>query len=449
MTATSAVPPPGPPAGLLNTALLHGSLMDPALTSMNLLNEVANRFPQAISFAPGRPFEEFFTAEDIHRHLRTYCRYLADEHGFSQAEIDRTLYQYGPTKGIIQELVARNLEVDERVTADPAAIVVTVGCQEALFLVLRALRADDRDVLLAIAPTYVGLTGAARLVDMPVLPIAGGTAGVDFEDLAAQVSRARAAGLRPRACYVMPDFANPSGTSMDLAARRQLLELAESEDLLLLEDNPYGLFHGEEERLPTLKALDERRRVVYLGSFAKSALPGARIGYIVADQRVTDGTGAMSSFADHLSKIKSMVTVNTSPISQAVVGGKLIEYHFDLAAANKPGRELYSHNLRLLLNGLERRFPARDLRWAGIEWTAPSGGFFVVVTLPFTVDDALLEYSARRYGVLWTPMTHFYGGAGGTRQLRLSVSLVTPGQVADGLDRLAALVAERIGTPAR
>jgi (S)-3,5-dihydroxyphenylglycine transaminase len=426
----------------LSTADLHGALEDPALSSMNLLNEIANHYPQAVQFAAGRPSEEFFDTEDVHDHLRAFTEYLATERGLTPAEVRRTLYQYGRTKGIVHELVARNLAVDEGIETDPEAVVVTVGCQEAMYLVLRALRAGPQDVLLAVAPTYVGLTGAARLVDMPVLPVAGGTDGVDLDDLVAVIRRARREGLRPRACYVMPDFANPSGLSLTLAMRRRLLEIAREEGLLLLEDNPYGLFHGGEAGTPTLKALDEHRTVVYLGSFAKTALPGARVGYVVADQRVADGTGRIGLLADQLSKIKSMLTVNTSPIAQAVVGGKLVRHGCSLIAANTREREAYTRNLRQVLDGLAARFPAGAPGSAGVEWNAPAGGFFVVMTLPFPVDDALLEHSAREYGVLWTPMRHFYDGPGGEHQLRLSVSAVTPQQIDLGLDRLAALITE-------
>lgn len=300
---------------------LHSSLGDRALLSMNFLNEVAQHYPDAISLAAGRPCEEFYDVEDLHSYLRTFTAYLESQ-GYDEAAVRRTLFQYGRTKGIIHGLVAENLRIDEGIEVDPESIVVTVGCQEAMVLVLRALRAGPTDVLLAVAPAYVGLTGAARLVDLPVRFVAGGTDGVDLDDLVAQVKQARAEGLRPRACYLMPDFANPSGMSLDLEMRRRLLEIAAQEDLLLLEDNPYGLFPASgHERLPTLKALDTERRVVYLGSFAKTALPGARVGYVVADQRVT-GAGLL---ADELSKIKSMLTVNTSAVAQAIVGGKLLE----------------------------------------------------------------------------------------------------------------------------
>ncbi|UZI32659.1 PLP-dependent aminotransferase family protein [Streptomyces sp. VB1] len=423
----------------LVTAELHGSLEDPALTSMNFLNEITGRYPEALSFAPGRPVERFFDVESVHRRLRTFTDHLSGELGYSQGEVSRTLCQYGRTKGIVHGLVARSLARDEGIDADPESIVVTVGCQEAMFLVLRALRANPRDVLLSVSPMYVGLTGAARLIDMPVLPVAGGAAGIDLDDLVARIQGARQRGLRPRACYVMPDFANPSGLSMDLATRRALLEVAEREDILLLEDNPYGLFHGGGGKPPTLKALDSARRVVYLGSFAKTVLPGARVGYAVADQRVRDARGTTGLFADQLSKIKSMVTVNTSPIAQAVVGGALLENGYSLDSANGREQEVYRRNLRQVVDGLEARFADCP----GVSWNTPAGGFFVSVTVPFTVDDDLLEVSARRFGVLWTPMCHFYSGPGGSNELRLSVSSLSGAEIEEGLDRLAALFVER------
>jgi (S)-3,5-dihydroxyphenylglycine transaminase len=242
----------------------------------------------------------------------------------------------------------------------------------------------------------------------------------------------------------MPDFANPSGLSLDVPTRRALLEVARDENILLLEDNPYGLFHGEADRMPTLKAMDEWRRVVYLGSFAKTAMPGARVGYVVADQRVAGSDGSVSLLADQLSKIKSMLTVNTAPIAQAAVAGKLLQYSGSLAAANVREREVYARNLRRVLDGLASRFPGSGNGSGEISWTVPAGGFFVVVTVPFVVDDALLERSARDYGVLWTPMHHFYDGGEPVRALRLSCSTVTTAAIDLGLDRLAALINDQL-----
>lgn len=426
---------------------LHGSLVDPALESMNFLNEVAGDYPQAISFASGRPCEDFFDVNLIHEYLDRYCRYLTDELGYSATRLNQTLFQYGKTKGIVSDLIARHLRVDEGIEADPESIVVTVGCQEAMFIVIRALRADERDILLAVSPTYVGLTGAARLADMPVWPVRDGPLGVDTGDLAAQVRRAREAGLRPRACYLMPDFANPSGVSMTVSLRRELLQVAAAERVLLLEDNPYGTF-GSGEHLPTLKALDSTRQVVYLGSFAKTGFPGARMGYAIADQRVGDEQGKAALFADYLSKIKSMLTVNTPPLAQAVIGGKLLAHDFSLTKANEPQTARYVTNMRQLLDGLARRFPPGQATGREVTWNSPTGGFFAVVTLPFPADNDLMRYSAQAHGVLWTPMSHFYAEGGGLYQARLACSQLTSEQIELGLDRFAALVADRLSASA-
>ncbi|BCJ33899.1 2-aminoadipate aminotransferase [Actinocatenispora thailandica] len=417
--------------------LLHGSLGDPSLTSMNFLNEITGRYPDAVSFAPGRPYEGFFDRASLHDDIEAFHEYLRTGTGASEAEADRALFQYGRTKGIVHGLIAAQLRADEGIDVDPESIVVTVGCQEAMFLTLRALRADERDVVLSLSPMYVGFTGAARLLDLPVLPVSGGTTGVDLDDLRETVRRARAAGRRPRACYMMPDFANPSGLSLDLPTRRALLELAEGENILLLEDNPYGMFHDGYGRLPTLKALDTARRVVYLGSFAKTVLPGARVGYVVADQRVRAADGTGSLFADELAKIKSMVSVNTSPVAQAVIGGALVRGGGSLAARNEPLRARYQRNLARVLAGLQRHLGDRT----DVTWNAPTGGFFVVVEVGFPVTNEALERSAREFGVLWTPMAYFYVGDGGRRHLRLSFSLLTDEQIDEGLSRLAAFLA--------
>ncbi|NJQ03737.1 aminotransferase-like domain-containing protein [Streptomyces zingiberis] len=456
-----------PPAAL-RADTLHSSLGDASMESMNLLNEIADTYPTAVSFAAGRPYEGFYDVERLHDHLRVYCDHLRDDRGLTEREVARTLYQYGATKGIIADLVARSLAVDEGIETTPEAVVVTVGCQEALFLVARALRADDREAVLAPSPTYVGLTGAALLADLPVIPVRSHEAGIDLDDLVTRLRRARAAGRRVRAAYVTPDFANPVGVSMPVAARRRLLEIAAAEDLLLLEDNAYGLLGGASGRPPTLKSLDRHRRVVYLGSFAKTGLPGARVGYVVADQRVLPGGGPVPGsgaggaggdgdragggpgtlLADELAKLKSMLTVNTSPVAQALIGGKLLAHGCSLAEANRRETEIYRGNLRQVLDGLGRRLGELP----GVHWNTPAGGFFVVLTVPFTVDDDLLEYAARRHGVLFTPMHHFYGSTAGFHQLRLSVSALTPDRIEEGLDRLAALITACLpgaGSPVR
>ncbi|MGW2257363.1 aminotransferase class I/II-fold pyridoxal phosphate-dependent enzyme [Streptomyces sp. NPDC001780] len=428
-------------------AQLHRSLDDPVLLSMNLLNDIASDHPRAVSFAAGRPYEEFFRVEQLYDYLGTFVTHLTEVMGLTDEEARRTLFQYGRTKGVIHDLVARYLETDEGITVDPDAVVVTVGSQEAMFLTLRALRASSQDVVLAVAPTYFGLTGAARLLDMPVLGIGDGDGGLDLADLERQVAAARARGQRPRALYLVPDFSNPTGVSLDLATRIALLGLAADLDLLIIEDNPYGLFQaGPATRPPTLKALDTQHQVVHVGSFAKTGLPGARVGFVVADQPVITKDGRPAgTLADQLSLIKSNVTLNTSPVAQAVIGGKLLRHGCSMVAANKREIEVYGANLRHVLAGLTARFAAGG----PVTWNTPAGGFFVVLTVPFTVDDRSLRRSARDHGVIWTPMHHFHTGMSSSHQIRLSFSLLDDASIDEGLDRLTAFVTAEAQAPGR
>ncbi|UGY95016.1 PLP-dependent aminotransferase family protein [Streptomyces gobiensis] len=407
---------------------------------MNFLNEITSRHPEAISFGPGRPYEGLFEVERIGEYLDAYIRHLCDNLGRTREEVRTLLFQYGRTSGHLQELVARTLRNDEGIQAGPESIVVTVGCQEGMFIALRALFAGPSDVLLVSSPCYVGITGAARLLDIETVPVPEGEDGIDPGALRRTVTTLRAVGKRPRALYVVPDFSNPTGTCLTLAARRRLLELAEDEDLLLLEDNPYGFFTRTGTCRPTLKALDSQRRVIYLGSFAKTCFPGARVGYVVADQQVQTRDGRCTLLAEELSKVKSMVTVNTPALSQAVIGGMLMTHGYRLREASKAATDFYRENLTVLLDCLERLLPPSRREAAGVQWNSPEGGFFLTLSVPFPADNALLEESARDYGVIWTPMSYFYPDGGGRYQMRLSLSCLTPDQVAEGARRLVSLL---------
>jgi (S)-3,5-dihydroxyphenylglycine transaminase len=214
--------------------------------------------------------------------------------------------------------------------------------------------------------------------------------------------------------------------------------VAEEADLLVLEDDPYGLFGLDDEPRPTLKALDTGGRVVYLGSFAKSCFPGARVGFLVADQAVLRPGGRRTLLAEELSAVKSLLTVNTSPVAQAVIGGFLVESGCSVRAAGKEKTAFYRANMRVLLGALERNFAGEPR----VRWNTPAGGFFAVAQVPLAADEAMLEVSGRDYGVLWTPMGFFYapGSGGGRRALRLSCSALPPDRVEEGVRRLARFV---------
>jgi (S)-3,5-dihydroxyphenylglycine transaminase len=415
---------------------LHTSVTDPVSASMNFLNEVASRFPDAISLAAGRPFDEFYAVGDIATYLDAYVGHLRGQ-GAGEAHIRRSLLQYGRTNGQLGAMIGRLLAVDEDIRVPPDAVMVTSGCQEAMIIAVRGLCSRPGDVVLAAEPCYLGFTGAARVLGVEVVGVPETGDGLRPETVARVAAEVRAGGRRPRALYVVSNFANPSGVSLPAATRRALLDVAADQDLLILEDDPYGLFGLDDERPPTMKSLDTEQRVIYLGSFAKSVFPGARVGFLVADQTVVDSSGARRLLADELSTVKSMVTVNTSPIAQAVIGGVLVSSGYSLRAANREKIAFYRRNLRALLAALERCFAG-----TAVTWNAPAGGFFAVADVPVRADEKLLELSARDYGVLWTPMSFFYLDGGGSHALRLSCSALATDQIDEGVRRLAALIAD-------
>jgi len=422
---------------------LHASVSDPVLETMNFLNEVTFRYPDAISFAPGRPYDGFFDVEQIFTHIRTYLDHLAAE-GNSPAQIRSAMFQYGPTAGRIRELIARSLRDDEDIDVPAESIVVTVGCQEAMLLVLRALIAGPEDVFLVSSPCYVGITGAATLLDIDVTEVEEREDGFRCADLDAAIRTELDRGRRPRAFYVVPDHSNPAGTTMPMETRHQLLELASRHDILIVEDSPYRMV-SLAPHLPTLKSLDRHRRVIHLGSFAKTAFPGARVGFAVADQPVTDAAGRTGLLADELAKIKSMVTVNTPAVSQAVIAGMLLACQGRLSELNTEAAAYYANAMQATLRQLDSRFPAQRRAALGVRWNEPDGGFFLAMRVPFAAGNEALARSAEDFGVIWTPMSYFYPHGGGEHSIRLSVSYLSEEEITEGITRLGRFIEAEAG----
>jgi (S)-3,5-dihydroxyphenylglycine transaminase len=435
------------PAGGLRKAELHASVSDPILDTMNFLNEITIRYPGAISFAPGRPYDGFFDTGQIFTYMRRYLDYLAAS-GESASQVRDALFQYGPTAGRIRELIASSLRADENIDVPAESIVVTVGCQEAMFLALRALIAGPRDVLLVSSPCYVGITGAARLLDIDVTAVEEQEDGFRCTDLDQAIRAELTRGRRPRAFYVVPDHSNPVGTTMPTQTRHELLALAARHDILILEDSPYRMV-SPGPHLPTLKSLDRQRRVIHLGSFSKTAFPGARVGFAVADQLVTDTAGRTSLLADELAKIKSMVTVNTSPLSQAAVAGMLLACNGRLSELNTSTSAYYAAAMRSTLRQLNLCFPPAQRAALGLRWNNPDGGFFLTIRVPFRADNDALVRSAEEFGVIWTPMSYFYPHGGGDHSIRLSTSYLSQTDITDGIGRLARFIRAEAGFAGR
>jgi (S)-3,5-dihydroxyphenylglycine transaminase len=220
---------------------------------------------------------------------------------------------------MINDVIAKHLELDEGIHVAPDAIMVTIGAQEALAVLLAGLFDPSKDILLVSDPSYIGITGLARLFGVSVVPVPSGEDGLDPESVKETILKAGRNGC-VRALYDIPDFNNPLGTSLSVEDRVNLIDVCREHGVLLIEENHYGMFNYDEDRLPTLKALDKDQTVLYIGTFSKTLFPGLRLGYLVADQPV-GGKGQL--LAKELSKVKGLLTLNTSTICQAIVAGAL------------------------------------------------------------------------------------------------------------------------------
>jgi (S)-3,5-dihydroxyphenylglycine transaminase len=167
--------------------------------------------------------------------------------------------------------------------------------------------------------------------------------------------------------------------------------------------------------------------------------PGLRIGWLAADQEVTTPSGP-STLASELSKVKSLTTVNTSPLAQAVAGGVLLDGEFSLRSYTAAAVRFYAQNRARMLEALERHFGAGTELHGHVRWNRPQGGFFIVVRLPFVWTEDDVRACAQEQGLIVCPMSFFYLRSGGTREIRLSFSYISADMIDTAIERLSAFV---------
>lgn len=422
-------------------------LSAPLLDVMNFLNEIVLRYPSAISFAPGRPANHYCDIAPglaaLQQYITTYEKELAQP----ATLVRQQLGQYSKTNGIINVLISRFLANDEHIHVPEEAIMVTNGAQEAMTILAAGLFDPQYDVLLVADPTYNGMTGIATILGIELCPVSTNEEGLNFAELQLALAHIRELKKKPRALYLVPDFSNPTGTTMPLEARHRLLALASEQEMLIIEDNPYGMLAYDSEPLPTLKALDRDGVVIYLGTFAKILIPGLRVGFMVADQRVA----ARGQFSDHLlaqelSKVKSLISVNTSPITQAIAGGLLLTHQCSLKTFVQERNTFYRRNRDQMLQSLAHHFGGDLLLADRVSWNHPHGGLFLTMRLPFAMTTELLQQCAELYGVICCPMSYFAFRPGHEQEIRLSFSVVSPAEIEQGIQKLGNFVKAQVGT---
>lgn len=416
------------------------------LDVMNFLNEMSGNFPQAISFGSGRPTERFFDMERWIGLVPAFARHFAAGAGVPPERAMLLLAQYGRTGGVIDDLIARQVGRDEGIECERGQVIVTAGCQEAIELCMGALFQDARDVLLVKSPAYIGITGVAELHGVA-------TAAFSCEDpedtagaLRATVARLEAEGKRPRALYLVPDFDNPTGAVLSLGQREAVLDYCAGKGITVLEDNPYGMFRYDGERLPTMFGLDRHGCVIYLGTYSKTICPALRIGFALLPKALHGNAAASAALMTRLLQAKSLLTVNTSQVAQAIAGGLLLDQDCSLQELVAPSLALYKSNRDCMLAALDEVLSPLG---AGISWNRPEGGFFLTVSLPFTFLGEDANVCARDFGVLAMPLSFFALDNAQDCRLRLAFSNVTHEQIGEGVARLGRYVAHRLAACAQ
>ncbi len=362
--------------------------------------------PDVLSFAGGLPAPEAFPVEAM---ARAHAEVLATD---AAAALQYGATEgYGPLRAWVAERISRR-----GLAANASNVLITTGSQQGIDLVGKAL-IDPGDTVLVEAPSYL-----AALQTFSMYEARFETVPTDDDGMRVEALERALRERRPKLIYVVPTFQNPRGTTLPLARRARIAQLAAAYDVTVLEDDPYAELRYRGAPLPPIAALEPSAPVIYLGSFSKTLAPGLRLGYAVADERMVRALTIAKQAAD----------LHSGSLSQRAVA-KLLEF-FDYDAHLRSLQKLYGERLDAMLASIERSFPP------GTRWTRPDGGLFVWVRLPDGVDAQSLLAAAMRERVAFVPGAPFYPDHPERETLRLNFSNRPPELISEGIARLGACV---------
>jgi 2-aminoadipate transaminase len=382
-------------------------------SEIRALFAVASR-PEVVSFAGGMPDT---SALDMHAVEAVVAAVIRED--------GATALQYGGGQGReqLRELLVEVMH-HEGVPGHTDDLVVTVGGQQALELIAKCF-VDPGDIVLAEGPTYVGGLGALASHQADVRHVPMDADGMQVELLEDALDRLDAEGRRPTFVYTIPNHQNPAGVSLSVERRHRLAELAETRDLLLVEDNPYGLLDFDGKTYPSLRSLVPDR-VIYVGTMSKTFAPGVRTGWIAAPRPVRDKLVLLREAGD----------LCPSNLTQMIVERWL---------STQPWREqierfqaVYRTKAHTMLRALEQEMPA------GVHWTVPTGAFYVWLTVPRGIDTSDLLAKAISQRVAYVPGRGFYADGAGGDQARLCFSYPEVTRIDEGVIRLGELLHEEL-----
>ncbi|MGW0615540.1 aminotransferase class I/II-fold pyridoxal phosphate-dependent enzyme [Streptomyces sp. NPDC002788] len=410
MTENSPAKPYSPPTVLdPHRARYAARTAGMTASEIRALFSVASR-PEVVSLAGGMPNLAALP-------LRT----LAEQTARIIAEDGLTALQYASAHGspLLREQICDVMAL-EGITAHPDDVVVTVGSQMGLDLVTR-LFCDPGDVVVAEGPSYVGALGSFTAYQARVVHVAMDGHGLVPEALRAALRQAADAGQRVKLLYTIPNFHNPAGVTLAVERRAEILEICRTYDVLVVEDNPYGLLGFDGQTYPALRSLDPDN-VVYLGSFSKTFASGLRVGWVLAPTAVREKLVLATESA----------TLCPPTLNQTIVSRYLATH--DWQGQIEVFRENYRERRDAMLSALERYLPP------GCTWTTPDGGFYVWVTVPEGVDTKAMLPRAVAAQVAYASGTGFHTDGSGSRQMRLSYCYPAPDRIREGVRRLAGVL---------
>ncbi len=366
-----------------------------------------------VSFAPGYPDASLFPWKE----LREISTGLLDGH-------DADALQYGPTRGYtpLLESALRVLE-SRSVRATLEQIIVTSGSQQGIDLIARVL-VSPGDVVLVELPTFTGAIAAFRNAQAELVGVALESDGINLDHLDEAWQRATNARKVVKLLYVVPNFQNPTGSLLSLDKRRQVLEWAERRDVLVVEDDPYGLLYFDdvatEAETRPIAADDDAGRVLYLSTVSKMLAPGFRVGWMKAPHVLIERFDTAKQSTD---------------LTSGILDQHIVHEALRLGVADRLApqlRELYRHKRDVMSQALRARLGTR------LAWSTPKGGFFLWATIPDGCTDTMLLERALQHGVIFVVGSAFFVDGSGHNTIRLSFSAPSPERIEEGAQRLAA-----------
>ncbi len=371
--------------------------------------------PEVISLAGGLPDTSTFPPQTFAAQMTRIAQESAAE-----------ALQYGPTEGFEEtvDCIAQVMAA-EGMLPDPEDVIVTTGGQQAIDLICKTL-IDPGDAVICEAPTYPGAVPVFCSYQADTIQIECDEDGMRIEELEAALDRLDGEGRRPKLVYSVPSFQNPAGVTMSLERRRRLVELAQQRELLVVEDNPYGLLRFGGEALPPLYQLDGGDFVIYIGTFSKILSPGIRLGWMVAPPPVMEKVVLGKQASD----------LCTSTLTQYFVReyfeeGRWREYIASLV-------DIYRRRRDAMVEALREHFPVEAT------WTEPEGGLFIWATLPDYIDTEDLLAKALGADVAFVPGRAAYVDERGRSSMRLNFSGAGEDEIREGIRRIGKVVGEQV-----